>query len=123
MVPLTTLEAFEDKKVVFTCSVCKQKVSFEISARELTNASDGPGLIKRAINHNNDHIIVVHVDLNCNVRRMYEYPCAIDTTSLKVSEGTENISVINISMEDVKKDPRGAILAILGGMEKASKVN
>ncbi|MFW9991810.1 MAG: hypothetical protein ACFFD4_07100 [Candidatus Odinarchaeota archaeon] len=117
----TVLEVFEDKNVEFTCNVCKKKVTFIISAGDLQKATSGPGLIKKAINHNNDHIIVVHVDLNCNVRRMYEYDCAdTDTTNMaKITEGTQDIPIINLN--DLKKDPRGAMETIFGHMEKISK--
>jgi hypothetical protein len=114
-----------EKSILLTCPICNQKISFKISEEELKNAKSELKIIKKAINHNNQHVIVVHLDSQGNVRRTYGYQCAEigskpDNVPNHFSNDSSGVSIVNIdNFSD--NDPENFLKNILGNMEKSSK--
>lgn len=58
-----------------TCPVCKYELEFSIAKEELKELESSANVIKKAINHDNDHAVVVHINKEGKVIRVYGYQC------------------------------------------------
>ena len=100
----------QEALINLTCPICDRKISFTLPREELVKAKSSSGVIKKAINHANQHVIIVHIDEKGNVRRTYGYQCAEIAPAAEITASTRD----SASSEDVF----GKILA---EMEQASK--
>lgn len=106
----------QDKTIELTCPICESKIEFGVSCNELSKAKSEFNIIKKAINHNNDHVVVVHIDSQGNVRRTYGYQCANLGKNKTISEDKNTTSLEN----NLDIDPDNMLKTILDDMIKSS---
>jgi len=107
----------QDKTIELTCPICESKIEFDISCNELSKAKSEFNIIKKAINHNNEHVVVVHIDSQGNVRRTYGYQCANLGTDKTISNNKYSLS----TQKSLDIDPDNMLRTILDDMIKSSK--
>ncbi|MFW9997655.1 MAG: hypothetical protein ACFFD4_36790 [Candidatus Odinarchaeota archaeon] len=74
---LSTETELETKTIKMTCPVCGKALEFSISEEELRKTGLSLNIVKKAVNHGDDHIVVVHINEQGIVKRSYGYECVV----------------------------------------------
>jgi hypothetical protein len=109
----------KEKKITLTCPICEQELSFVIPV-ELTRTK--PRIVKKAVKHDNQHVVVVHFDSDGNVKKMYGYQCT-EISSRPLSSDSSCVTVNLSNKREIKlvNDPEGFLRTLLEDMEKLSR--
>ncbi|MFW9991473.1 MAG: hypothetical protein ACFFD4_05395 [Candidatus Odinarchaeota archaeon] len=119
-------EPEEVETIVLTCPICNHEISFTVTLEEMEKARKKTGILKKAINHDNRHVIVVHIDERCKVRRMYGYECTrIGPEAVPASKSSKrnvkSITLTNDSEKFLADDPDHFLKSLLDEMERISR--
>jgi len=112
----------KEKIITLTCPICNTEINFAVHEKELRL---GKSMIKKIINHGNQHVIVVHMDSKGKVRRMYGYECTEIEKMEGIKKDNTNSTCTPLTLSDdqeqmLDSDPDNFLETLLRDMERSS---